>query len=90
MTYTVGRGITPVAMAREPAADPYIVSLFKQTRRKPWVEPVPSSHIWKAQLPPLAPGAHDVTVRVADEYGREQVSRLVLETDQTGQAARPA
>ncbi len=90
VTYTIGREIAPVTMAREPAADPYIVSLFKQTRRKPWVEPVPSSHLWKAQLPPLATGAHDVTVRVSDEYGREHVSRLVLETDQAGQAARPA
>lgn len=87
---TVGRNLAPIVMSRAPAADPYIVDLFKQSRRKPWVEPVVSSHLWKAPLPLLRPGAHEIAVRVTDEYGREHVSRLVLENDPAGHPTRPA
>jgi hypothetical protein len=89
VTYTIGRDISPVVMVREPAVDPYIIDLFKHARRKPWVEPVASSHLRRAPLPPLGPGAHDITVRVNDEYGREHASHLVLEADQAGHPARP-
>jgi hypothetical protein len=87
---TIGWDPAPIVMSRAPATDPYIVDLFKQSRRKPWVEPVVSSHLWRAPLPSLAAGAHDITVRVTDEYGREHVSRLVLEIDQTRHPDRAA
>lgn len=90
VSYTIGRDVAPMAMAREPTADPYIIDLFKQSRRKPWVEPVVSSHLWRTLLPALPSGAHDITVRISDEYGREHVSRLVLESDPAGHPARPA
>ena len=86
VTYAIGKDAAPVAMPRIAAADPYIVDLFKQSHRKPWVEPVASSHLWRAALQPLSPGAHDIVVRATDEYGREHVSRLVLEADSARQA----
>jgi hypothetical protein len=40
----------------------------------------PSSHISAARLPhDLEPGAHRITVRVVDEYGREHLDNLVME-----------
>ena len=90
VTYAVGKNGERTAMARELAPDPYIIDLFKQSRRKPWVAPVPSSHLWRAPLPPLGPGAYEVTVRVNDEYGREHTSRLLLENDRATHPIRPA
>lgn len=41
---------------------------------------VASSHIWTAPLlPGLQPGAHRLTVRAIDEYGRELTTNLMLE-----------
>jgi hypothetical protein len=59
--------------------------------QKPWVQAVPSSHVWKAPLPArLEAGAHRVTVRVHDEYGRESVTHMLLEVGPRGTAASPA
>ena len=71
-----------VAMQRAGVADPFIVDMFARqgAHRKPWVEPVRSSHVWTGRLPAgLAPGAHRVTVRASDEYGREHVAHSVIE-----------
>jgi hypothetical protein len=75
-------GAEAVAMQRTDALDPFIVDMFSRqaAHRKTWVVPVRSSHVWKAGLPAgLAPGAHRVTVRATDEYGREHTAHLVIE-----------
>jgi hypothetical protein len=67
---------------RAAVSDPYVASLFAEHAavQKPWVRAVPSSHIWKAPLPAgLRPGAHRVTVKAADEYGRRHSAHLLLE-----------
>jgi hypothetical protein len=55
------------------------------------LQPVRSSHIWTAKLPPgLKPGAHRVVVRARDEYGREHVANMVLEVTPDGTASSGA
>lgn len=79
-----------VAMQRAGVADPFIVDMFARqaAHRKPWVEAVCSSHVWTGRLPAgLEPGAHRVTVRASDEYGREHVAHSVIEV---GPPGRPA
>jgi calcineurin-like phosphoesterase family protein len=72
----------PMPMRRSTVRDPFIAALLgaKSAVRKPWVEAMPSTHCWNARLPrALAPGAHRVTVRAIDEYGRLHVAHTVLE-----------
>jgi len=67
---------------REARLDPFVEEMFGRNREtiKPWVKPVPSSHIWTARLPSnLEPGAHAIEVHVSDEYGRDHHDRLILE-----------
>ena len=76
----LGAQATP--MHRAAVSDPYIDRLFAEhaSVQKPWVRAVPSSHIWKAPLPlGLRPGAHCVTVKAADEYGRRHSAHVLLE-----------
>ncbi|KAB2920310.1 MAG: Cna protein B-type domain containing protein [Hyphomicrobiaceae bacterium] len=71
-----------VWMQRAASVDPFIVDVFAAHKAalKSWVEPVPSSHVWKGRLPAnLKPGAHRVLVRAWDEYGREHASHMVIE-----------
>ena len=59
-----------VPMQRTAMCDPYIAQLFARSAptQKPWVQAVPSSHVWTAPLPVgLEPGAHRVRVRAIDE-----------------------
>jgi len=57
--------------------------------KKPWVEPVVSSHLWVADLPDdLGPGTYTLTVRAVDEFGRPHHAHRVLEV--TGTSALPA
>jgi hypothetical protein len=88
VTYEIGSGNRPPSpMQRTAISDPYITALFAETAsaQKPWVRPVPSSHLWKAPLPVgLEPGAHCVTVRAVNEYGRELSAHLVLEIADRG------
>ena len=87
-----GRQPARVPMQRTAMRDPYIAQLFARSAptQKPWVQAVPSSHMWKAPLPTdLAPGAHRVTVRTRDEYGRESVARMLLEVGPRSAAAAP-
>jgi len=59
--------------------------------QKPWVEAVISSHVWKASLPAnLGVGAHRLTVRARDEYGRELVAPMVLEVAERDRSVSPA
>ena len=79
-------------MRRTAMRDPYVAQLFARSAavQKPWVQAVPSSHVWKAPLPAdLVPGAHRVTVRASDEYGREHVAHLVLEVGPRGETPSP-
>jgi hypothetical protein len=83
-------GGMPVAMLREGVPDPFIVDTYARqaAHRKPWVEPVRSSHVWTGRLPAdLGPGAHRVTVRARDEYGREHVAHSVVEVEPSGRRA---
>ena len=81
-----------VPMQRTAMPDPYVAQLFAQSAavQKPWVQAVPSSHVWRAPLPAdLGPGAHRVTVRASDEYGRECVTHLLLEVGPRAAAPSP-
>jgi C terminal of Calcineurin-like phosphoesterase/Calcineurin-like phosphoesterase len=94
VTYEIaGRRPALVPMQRTTMRDPFIVQLFARSEpmQKRWVRAVPSSHVWKAPLPAdLDPGAHRVTVRATDEYGRERVTHILLEVGPRGAAASPA
>jgi hypothetical protein len=72
----------PVVMERSLRADPFVQELFQRAAAtlRPWVEPVPSTHLWAAPLPDdLAPGLHTITVRALDEYGREHRAHKLFE-----------
>jgi hypothetical protein len=92
VVFEIGRA-QQVSMQRASVLDPFIVDMFSRqaAHRKAWVEPVCSSHVWKGSLPVgLAPGAHRVTVRATDEYGREHVAHLVFEIGPAGHTPQPA
>jgi hypothetical protein len=88
-----GRRPMLVPMQRTAMRDPYVAQLFARSAavQKPWVQAVPSSHVWKAPLPSdLGPGAHRVTVRASDEYGRERIAHMLLEVGPRAAPASPA
>jgi hypothetical protein len=69
-------------LKRESMPDPYVRELFARHRDvvKPWVEAVPSSHIFVADLPKdLAPGVYTLSVRAKDEFGHEHHAHQLLE-----------
>ncbi len=77
-----GRSAARIVMQRTAATDPFFADLCKRhaSLQKPWVQPVPSSHLWTAPLcANLAPGAHRLTLRAIDEYGRELTAHMMLE-----------
>ncbi len=87
-----GRNPAPISMRRTAAADPFIADLFKRTVafQKPWVRAVPSSHLWTMPLPAdLASGAHRLTLRAVDEYGRAHTAHMVLEISPPGTGYSP-
>ena len=54
-------------MARSKQIDPSTQALFAAAgnSRKPWVEPVASTHLWVSDLPKeLSPGFHRIDVEV--------------------------
>jgi hypothetical protein len=80
-------------MRRAATSDPFIAELFARhaSMQKPWVRPVPSSHLWRAPMcADLGPGAHRLTVRASDEYGRELAAHMVLEVSARGADPSPA
>ena len=86
-----GRHPVQLELERMSATDPFITDLFKRTaaEQKSWVRPVRSSHLWTAPLwPELAPGAHRVSVRVTDEYGRRHSAHMMLEVSGPRAASR--
>ena len=87
-----GRKPALIALRRTAAADPFIADLFKRTAafQKPWVQAVPSSHLWTTPLcVDLEPGAHRLTLRAVDEYGRAHTAHMVLEVSPRGSSRRP-
>ncbi len=71
-----------IPMTRVARPDPFVQQLYGRYPGtiKPWVKPMPSSHLWSARLPRgLTPGTYALTVRVTDEYGREHRDAMVLE-----------
>jgi C terminal of Calcineurin-like phosphoesterase len=88
-----GRRPICVPMQRTAMRDPYVAQLFARSAavQKPWVQAVPSSHVWRAPLPAdLGAGAHRITVRASDEYGRERIAHMLLEVGPRGVATSPA
>lgn len=69
----------PMAPLRGP--DPFLHQVLarEDAIRKPWVEPVESTHLWYADVARVPAGAHRVTVRARGEYGREHVAHAVLD-----------
>jgi hypothetical protein len=72
----------PLPMRRVRRADPYALELFARNAdtKKSWVEAVPSTHLFAADLPDdLAPGVHVLGVEARDEFGRVHRESAVLE-----------
>ena len=93
VSYVIGGRPAHVPMQRQAICDPFVAQLFARSgaTQKPWVQAVPSSHVWTAGLPcDLAMGAHRIEVRAVDEYGRERVQQLLLEVGPRGALAQPA
>ena len=71
-----------IKMHRVVRIDPFVEELFQRESDtvKSWVEAEPTTHIWEAPLPDgLQPGAHTITVRATDEYGRVHTAHKVFE-----------
>jgi hypothetical protein len=71
-----------VTMKKVNRPDPFIQQIYARNPEtiKPWVKPVPSSHLWSVKLPAgLRPGAYALKVKAVDEYGREHRDGMVLE-----------
>ncbi len=80
----------PVAMERRVEIDPWVNELFQRhaDTKKPWVNAVPSSHLWAADLPDdLAPGTYTLSVEAIDEFGRTHHAHRVLEIGGTSAPA---
>jgi len=79
--FQIGDG--PVTeMGRVVRTDPFVEELFQRESdtMKSWVEAEPTTHIWEAPLPGgLQPGAHTITVRATDEYGRTHTEHKLFE-----------
>jgi len=87
VTFQMG-GRPPREMERRLTFDPHTNELFKRhaDTKKGWVNAVPSSHVFVADLPDdLQPGTYTVTVRAIDEFGRSHHAHRILEI--TGSSA---
>jgi hypothetical protein len=79
--FQIGDGLA-AKMSRVVRTDPFIEELFQRESdtMKSWVEAMPTTHMWEAPLPEgLQPGAHTITVRATDEYGRVHTGHKVFE-----------
>lgn len=62
--------------------DPQTAELFARNAKtkKSWVNAMPSSHLWEADLPDDLPtGVHTLTVEAVDEFGRTHHGHSILE-----------
>ena len=73
----------PVPMARQAGPDPFVAEVYARNdaTKKPWVQAVPCSHLWRARLPALSPGTYPLVVEAVNEYGRTLSTRLALEVE---------
>jgi len=79
------------SMQRVQRADPYIVEVFARNpqSKKSFVQAVPSTHLWSADVPDdLQPGVYTISVRAVDEFDRTHHAHQVLEI--TGSSGAPA
>ncbi len=71
-----------IAMRREDRTDPFVAAVYANNREaiKPWVKAERSTHVWAAPLPgDLTPGAHAISIRATDEFGRTHRETLAFE-----------
>ena len=69
-------GMRRGAMARRRGTDPLSEKLHRGSglpERRPWVEPVPTNHLFYA---PVSTGAREVVVEATDRFGRTYASKL--------------
>ena len=69
-------------MRRVAEVDPYVQALFQRhaATMKSWVEPLQSSHLWRAKLPSgIEVGAHTIRVRAIDDYGQQHRATRLFE-----------
>ncbi len=69
--FTIEGQDTPYKLAPTVEIDPFVQQVYwrNNATKKPWVQPVKSTHLWAAKLPAgLAPGTHRVSVRALDEF----------------------
>jgi len=81
----------PVAMQRVREVDPAVQELFRRhpDAKKPWVEAVPSTHLWAADLPDdLGAGTRTLTVEAVDEFGARHHAHKVIEVEGTSATDR--
>lgn len=76
----------PRTLERTLRLDPFVEELFQRTdpdALKPWVAPVPSTHIWTGPLPEdLDAGTFTIHVHATDEYGEHHHETAILEVYQ--------
>ena len=90
VTFSVN-GSQPAQMQRVEQKDPWMQELMARhaDTKKSWVQPVPSSHLWAADLPDdLTPGTYTLSVEAVDEFGQSHHAHRILEIE--GSAALPA
>ncbi len=71
-----------IDMAPSLEVDPYVQQVYwrNASTKKPWVQPVKSTHLWHAPLPAdLGVGAHRVAVSAVDEFGAVFETGFVVE-----------
>jgi hypothetical protein len=69
-------------MMQVPISDPFVEELFQRHAdvKKPWVDPLPCSHLWSQTLPAdLGAGVHTLTVEATDDYGESHTAHRVIE-----------
>jgi hypothetical protein len=77
-----GAGAPFQPMTRTARTDPFVEDVYARNvaTKKPWVQPVVSTHLWQITLPDtLPPGTHRIAVRGTDEFGRAHTAAIVLE-----------
>jgi hypothetical protein len=82
MEVAFGAGAAFQPMTRLARTDPFVEEVYARNAatKKPWVQPVVSTHLWQATLPDaVGRGTHRITVRGTDEFGRTHTAAMVLE-----------
>jgi hypothetical protein len=77
-----GAGAPFQRMLRTARIDPFVEDVYTRNAatKKPWVQPVPSTHLWHLPLPDtLGHGTHRIAVRGTDAFGGTHTAAMVLE-----------